>query len=171
MGMGTLSAYSRKRIPSPPQKMTTFMEAFSLRSVLRTNRVRATRSRVNLYFRDRHNELAAPVPNECVLLHDFLLEIPRENEQAIRLCAANLIRRIDGDARSGQEFAVLMRIAIDGVVDEVGADGAIIQQGVALARRAVASDVFSAALGLDEEFEQLALGFLHLIGKPGVGFD
>src|SRR2546421_2807524 len=168
MGLGTLSAYSRRRIPSPPQKMTTFMEAFSLGFVRRTNHSRTARSQVDLDFRDRHNELASPIPNECILLHDFLFEIPRQNEQIIGPGTLDLIRRINGDVRSRQELAVLMGIAVDGIVDEVGADGAIIQQGVALARRTVSGNFLSTALGLDKEFEQFALGFLYLIGKARV---
>src|SRR2546430_14220259 len=125
MGLGTLSAYSRRRIPSPPQKMTTFMEAFSLGFVRKTNHSRTARSRVNLDFRDRHNELASPIPNECILLHDFLFEIPRQNQQIIRPCTLNLIRRINRDMCSRQELAVLVGIAVDGVVDEIGANGAI----------------------------------------------
>src|SRR5438552_5416963 len=170
MGLGTLSAYSRRRIPSPPQKMTTLMEAFSLGFVRRTNPSRTARSRVHLNFRDRHNELASPIPNKCILLHNFLFEIPWQNQQIIRPRTLDLIRRIDGDVCSRQELAVLVGIAVDGIVDEVGANGAIVQQGVALAWRAVSGNFLSTALGLDEEFEQFALGFLYLIGKARVRF-
>src|SRR5260370_2232191 len=168
IGLGNLSAYSRKRIPSPPQKMTTFMGAFSLGSVRRTNQSRIVRSRVNLNLRDRHDELASPIPNACILLHDFLFEIPRQDQQIIRPCTLDLIRWINGNVCPRQELAVLMGIAVDGIVDEVGADGAIIQQGVALARSTISGNLLSTALGLDKKFEQFALGFLHLVGKARV---
>src|SRR5438477_11234125 len=96
--------------------MTTFMEAFSLWSVHRTNESRTARSRLNLHFRDRQNELAPPIPNECILLHDFLLEIRWQKQQIIRSCALDLIRRLNSDVRSGQELVVLMGIAIVGIV-------------------------------------------------------
>ena len=40
----------------------------------------------------------------------------------------------------GQEVALLVRVAVDGVVEEVGADAAVVEQRVALGRRAVADD-------------------------------
>ena len=39
-----------------------------------------------------------------------------------------------------REAAVLVGIAVDGEVEEVGADAAVVEQRVALARRAVAAD-------------------------------
>ena len=39
-----------------------------------------------------------------------------------------------------QELALLVGVAVHGVVEEIGADAAIIEQRVALARRAVAGD-------------------------------
>src|SRR5206468_12285172 len=90
------------------------------------------------------------------------------NQQIIRSWKVDLNRRINGDVRSGQELAVLMGIAVDGIVDEVGANGAIVQQGVALARRTISGNFLSTALGLEKEFEQFALGFLYLTGKARV---
>src|SRR6185503_15046745 len=59
--------------------------------------------------------------------------------------------------------------AVDGEVQEVAADAAVVQQRVALARRAVAGHALARGLGPDQEREQLALRLLHLLGEARVG--
>ena len=54
---------------------------------------------------------------------------------------------MDRDVRARQELALLVRAAVDGEVEEVGADAAVVEQRVALARRAVADDRLAGALG------------------------
>ena len=44
--------------------------------------------------------------------------------------------------RAGSVVSLLVRIAIDSVVEKVGADSAVVEQGVTLARGAVADEVF-----------------------------
>ncbi len=66
----------------------------------------------------------------------------------------------------GSEPAVLVRVAVDRVVEEVGADPAVVEQRVALARRAVADDLLAGAPELDQEVEQGPLRFLDLLGEP-----
>ena len=50
------------------------------------------------------------------------------------------LRRVDRDMRAGQEPALLERAAVDGVRQQVCPDAAVVEQGVALARGAVAGD-------------------------------
>ena len=71
--------------------------------------------------------------------------------------------------RAGKKFSLLVGIAIDSVIQEIGADAAIVEQGVAFARCAVAGDLLAFALHADQKLQQLALGFLHLFGEIGVG--
>ena len=42
----------------------------------------------------------------------------------------------------GSELSVLIRVAVDRVVQEIAADAAVVEQRVAFARRTVADDVF-----------------------------
>ena len=68
-----------------------------------------------------------------------------------------------------REAAVLVGIAVDGEVEEVGADAAVVEQRVALARRAVAADRLALVLGRDQERQELALRASHLLGERRVG--
>ena len=72
---------------------------------------------------------------------------------------------MDGDVHARREAAVLVGIAIDREVQEVGADAAVVEQRVALARGAVSADALALVLGRDEERQQLALGALHLVAR------
>jgi len=64
---------------------------------------------------------------------------------------------MDGDQCSGQESSLLLRVAIDRVINEILADAAVIQERVSLGRRTIAGDGLAIALCLDQEFEQVAL--------------
>ena len=57
----------------------------------------------------------------------------------------------------GVNLPVLVRVAVDRVVEEVRADAAVVQQRVALPGRAVAGDRLAGALGVDQELEQLRI--------------
>ena len=65
---------------------------------------------------------------------------------------------------------MLVRIAVHGVIQEIRANAAVIQQRVPFAGRAVAGDRLARALGFDQKFQQRALRLLHLLGKCAVGF-
>src|SRR4029079_7296367 len=52
-----------------------------------------------------------------------------------------------------------------------GADSGVVEERVALSRRAVAANALSLRLGLDEDGEELLLGALYLAGKIGIGGD
>ena len=67
--------------------------------------------------------------------------------------------------RARQKFPVLVRIAVHRVVQEIGANAAIVQQGVALAGRAVAGDRFAGPLGVDQEAQILRLVSLTFSSK------
>ena len=57
----------------------------------------------------------------------------------------------------GQEVALLVRVAVDRVVEEVGADAAVVEQRVALAGRAVAGDRFPRRLAAIRNSSSLRL--------------
>ena len=91
------------------------------------------------------------------LLHDLLAQIPGEYQKIIGLRLHDFVGMFDGDARTGQEIALLVGAAVDGVIHKIGADAAIVEQGVALARVPVGGDGFPAAFGGDEKFQKIAL--------------
>ena len=70
------------------------------------------------------------------------------------LVSASALGRVDRDARARREPAVLVRVAVDGVVEEVGPDPAVVEQRVALARRAVARDRLAGSPARDQERQQ-----------------
>ena len=71
----------------------------------------------------------------------------------------------------GQEQALLVRVAVDREVEEVGADAAVVEERVALSGRAVAGDPLAGSLQPDQELEDAALGLLDLGGEAPVTVD
>src|SRR5271155_4377155 len=158
------------RRPSPPQKSTTFTAGPPAPNYDSFARRAAKFSRVHLDGRNRHDELPAPLANVSILLNDFILQVPRQDEKIIGLRFLDALRPKDRNVRAGQKPAVLVRIAVHRVVNKIGADTAIIQQGVSFSRSAVTGDGFPLALGLDQKREQRALRRSHLLGKIFVTF-
>ena len=64
--------------------------------------------------------------------------------------------------RSRREATVLVRIAIDCEVEEVGADPTIVKQRIAFARRSISTNHLAALFALDKEGKQFALSFVDL---------
>ncbi len=71
------------------------------------------------------------------LRHDFLLQIPGQNQHEVGTSLPDPIGRENRNMRARQKLVVLVGVAVDRVVDEVGSDAAVVQQGIALARCAV----------------------------------
>src|SRR6476619_633928 len=70
---------------------------------------------------------------------------------------------------SRSETTVLVGVAIDGEVEEVGTDSAVVEQRVALARRAVAADRLAFVFGCNEKRQEPALRASHLPIERRVG--
>ena len=68
----------------------------------------------------------------------------------------------------GVNLPVLVRVPIDGVVEKIGADAAVVEQGISLTRGAIAHDLFPGAPELDQKLEQRALRLLHVRREPVV---
>ncbi len=101
--------------------------------------------------RNGNNELRAPGRDVVHLLDDLVLEVPRQDQDVVRLSLVDRIDRPDRNVHARREAAVLVGVAIDREVEEVGSDGAIVEQRVALARRAISADRFAFVLGRDQE--------------------
>src|SRR5580692_5608261 len=103
IGLGTSSEYPLSRIPAPPQKSTTFI-SYPL---------------IHRDFRDRDNELAAPLANELQLLHDFFFQVPRQYYDVARFGFSDPVGMINRNMRARKEPPLFVRTAIDRVFDQV----------------------------------------------------
>src|SRR5712692_234609 len=89
------------------------------------------RPSIDLDIGNRNEKLTAPTPDERKLFHDFVLEIPGKNQDVVGPRLLNLFRCMNWQMSTGQELPVLVRVPVHGVVEKVGPDTAIVQQGVA----------------------------------------
>ena len=71
----------------------------------------------------------------------------------------------------GQELALLVRIPVNRVVEKVGPNPAIIEQGVPLARSTVARDVLAFPPSGDQELQEPSLGLLDLLAEGRVRLE
>src|SRR5207248_5315402 len=122
-------------------------------------------------FRDRHHEPAAPSPYVRHLLDDLFSEVPRQDEDVVGPRLVDLVRRVNRNVCYREELPLLVRAAIDGEIEEIGADPTIVEERVSLSRGTVPNHFLASALRQDEEVEQLALRFLHLFVEARVSFD
>src|SRR6266478_9627767 len=76
-------------------------------------------SLMDVYFGNGHNEFASPLANKSILLDDFVLEVPRKNEQIVGRCFPDALRWKDRNMCARQKPAVLIRIPINRVVQEI----------------------------------------------------
>ena len=67
--------------------------------------------------------------------------------------------------RAGRKPSVLIRVAVDGVVEKVGPDAAVVQQRVAFAGRAVPDHGLAVVLAPDEELQQVPLRLLSPVRR------
>ena len=75
-----------------------------------------------------------------MLLRDFVDQVPRQDQHEVGLLLPALLDREDRDPRARCELAVLVGVPIDGEVEEVGPDAAVVEQRVPLTRGAVSRD-------------------------------
>src|SRR5208282_1127323 len=169
MGLGILSAYSRRRIPRPPQKRTTFISGIPFPKAHKANAIAI--SFVNLHFRNRDDKLSAPFPDERQLLHNLILQIPRQDENVVGPRRAQLFGRKNRDVGARQESSVLVRIAIHCEIHKIRADAAVIQERISFSRSPVADDFLAVSLRMNQELEQLTLRFLNIFFKSCITLD
>jgi hypothetical protein len=100
------------------------------------------------------------------LVDDLVLEVPGQDQQVIGLGLVDGLDGLDRDVHARREAPVLVGIAVDRKVDEVGADAAVVQKRVALAGRAVGADALALLLAGDQKRQEIALGPAHLLAEP-----
>ena len=81
----------------------------------------------------------------------------------------NLLGRQNGNVLTWCVFALLVRAPIDGIVEKVGADPAIVEQSVSFARRPVAGNALAFVLERDQKRQEFPLRGLYLLTKASVG--
>ena len=79
-------------------------------------------------MRIRQFEATGPVADATHLLHDFFPEIPGQNKEIIRLCFSYSIRMINRDVSAGHKKILLMRTPVNGEIEEIGTDTAVLEQ-------------------------------------------
>src|ERR1022692_4025452 len=104
------------------------------------NRIICPCSREQRQLRCARGKAAAPLADEAQLLDDLVLEVPGQDQHDVWLVFAQSIRRADRDVATRQQMPLLVWVQIAGVVDEVTAHPAVVEQGVALRRGAIAGD-------------------------------
>ena len=75
----------------------------------------------------------------------------------------------DRDMDSRHEIALLVWAQVHRVVDKIGPDAAVVQQGHAFCGCAVGGNGFSFTLSANQKVQQLALRFFYPLGKGKVG--
>ena len=155
IGLGALVDPSRIRMPRPPQNRTTFMRHLPLRRRAPGSGRRACRP-------SRARRRAA---------RDLVAQVPRQDQDVVGPVGGDALRRVDRDVRARQEHALLVRAAVDGVLEQVLADAAVVEQRVALARGAVADDPLALGARRQEEVEQVALDREDLVGEAVVPLE
>src|SRR6266513_6186604 len=106
---------------------------------MRQRALSARKSRINYDFGDRHNELTAPLTHTRQLLHDLRLQIPREDQHEIGAGLPQLFRRKDRNVGAGKKFSMLVGAAINGKIQKVGSDPAIVEERVPFSRSTIAN--------------------------------
>ena len=115
--------------------------------------------------RDRDDELRAPLRGVGELRADLAREVPGQDHDHVGPRLGDPLGRVDRDVRPRRVLALLVRVPVDRVVEEVRPDAAVVEQRVALAGRAVADDLLALAPQPDQELEQRALRLLDTLGE------
>src|ERR1019366_8706051 len=103
------------------------------------------------------DDLTAPIAHVAHLRADFVLQVPRQDEYIVRPRLPYPVGRENRDVRSWGVLALLVRVSIHRVVEQGGADAAIVQQRIAFSRSAITDDALAAVLELDQQRQHLAL--------------
>ena len=107
--------------------------------------------------------MAAPFANVGKLIHHFRAQVPGNDDYVI---GPGLFQRRLGnnrDATSGHELALLGRIAIHHIRNQVLAHSRVIEQGVALGGGTVADHGFPGPLGVDQKREEIVFDLVCVL--------
>src|SRR5260221_14540399 len=128
-------------------------------------------SRDYLGARNRHHEAAAPFADMAHLRDHLVLDVPRQDQHVVGPGIADMLGGENRDVRSGQELALLVRAAVDRVLQLARAQPAVVEQRIAFGWRAVTDHALALAPGTFDELEQRAPGLCHLRGEAPIALD
>src|SRR6185437_14181932 len=100
---------------------------------------------------------AAPVRKLVDLRYDFVAQVPRQDNYVVGAAFLDLIRGQHRNPRSRQQQALLVDVAIDRIGDEVTTDPTVVEQCIALCRRAIGCDRLAILDQPDKETKQRSL--------------
>ena len=112
--------------------------------------------------------LCAPLTCVCELAHDLVLQVPRQDEDLIGLRLGDPLGRVHRDVRTRQEAPVLIGVAIHRVLQQIRADSAVVEQGVALGRGAITHDLLAIALAAEQEGQEVVLDLVSDVLEAAV---
>src|ERR1700691_885565 len=142
MGLGPVVTPSRIRIPSPPQKRTTFI---------------VSPQSDNLEFRNGKDQTPTPRSDIVQLRRKFLAQVPRKDKHIVRLRLGQALGRENRNVGTGQVLPLLHGTAVNGVLEEVLPDTAVVEQRISLAGRAVSGHRPSFPRRAKKKTEEVAL--------------
>src|ERR1700736_3973765 len=101
--------------------------------------------------RKRKDELTTPVGDIAEPIGEFGFQVPRQRQHHIWTVLVEKPWITNRDAHTWREAAMLVWITVDDVLEQIAADPAVVEQGVAVARRAVADDALAVGAALEQE--------------------
>src|SRR5947207_11966207 len=128
-------------------------------------------SRVELERRGAHQEPPAPIRDEPELVRDLFPQVPWKDENDVWARPLDLVRVADRDVAPRQVAPLLVRVAVDREVDELGADPAEVEERVAFRRRAVSRDPPAVVLEPDQRLEDVALFLVDRFAETEISLD
>src|SRR5919106_4181880 len=118
---------------------------------------------------DGDDEPAAAGAVLGLLLEDLLGEVPRQQQRVVRLVLEQLFDRPDPELAAWHVAAVLERIAVDHVVEDVGAEAAVAEQRGGFGGGAVPCDAAALRLEPIDHAAQLLAQPVHALREAQVG--
>jgi len=88
--------------------------------------------------------------------HDLVGQVPGKDQQVVRPGPVDRLGCQDRNVRPWEVHPLLVGAAVDGEVQQVGPDAAVVEQGVAFARCAVACDPLARLASLDQKAQKFA---------------
>ena len=113
--------------------MSVFLRRFGARSLLFSTaefefrRLAYERRRLDDgNLRDRDDKLGAPPADMAHLRHDFLFEIPRQDQNVVGPGSVDRVDRLYWNMHARRVATVFVRVAVDREIQEVGPDPAVV---------------------------------------------
>src|SRR5580658_6580993 len=142
-----------------------FIELPSGLSHLLRRLLRTASASIDRRFRYRYDELATPLADELQLPHDLVFQIPRQDHDVVGLGLSDPIRVENRDVSARQESTLFVRAPVHGVLDQIFADAAVMQQSCALAGCSVSRHRLALPRRSEQELHECDFGLLYLLRK------